>query len=232
MGLDELGELGRERRVGRHRDSPGGIAQEEAAGAVHRVRLGELPEVGRRGAVPDVEEGEVRLAVLAHLERQLRRGRHPAVAQLARAHPRQVVEPQPVELLHELGALLVEGQQQAALPRLRGGLELRRRVALKRPDEEVPASIASHDRADRAPAIRVAQPGEDLGARYEVGEATEERLDLLRDTGVRGHSPVLPAPVEPAPGQLLDGLVQLLVKGEIEDNLGLTGIVLEEPHPP
>ena len=102
MGLDELRELRRECRVGRHRHSPGGVAQEEAARPVHRVRLGQLPEVGRRGAVPDVEEREMRLAVLAHLERQLRRRRLPAVPQLACAHARQVVEPQAVELLHEL----------------------------------------------------------------------------------------------------------------------------------
>ena len=42
--------------VGRHGDAPGGVAQEEAARPVHRVRLGQLAEGRRRRAVPDVED--------------------------------------------------------------------------------------------------------------------------------------------------------------------------------
>jgi hypothetical protein len=231
MGLHELGELRSERGVGRHGHAPGRVAQEEAPGPVHRVRLGQLPEVGGRAAVPDVEEREVRLAVLAHLERQLRGRRLPAVAQLARAQAREIVEPQALELLHELRALLGEGQEHPALAGLGRALELGGRLALKGPHEEVASSVAGHYGADRPPAIRVAQPRQHLRARDEVREATQQRLDVLGHARVRGHSPVLAAPVEPAARQLLDGLVQLLVKGEIEDDLGLTRIVFEEPNP-
>jgi hypothetical protein len=43
---------------------------------------------------------------------------------------------------------------------------------------------------------------------------------------------MLAAPVEPAPRQLLDGLVQVLVEGEIEDDLRLARVVVKEPYLP
>ncbi len=67
-----------------------------------------------------------------------------------------------------------------------------------------------------------------LGTRS--GKLRQQRLDRLGHARVRGHAPVLAAPVEPAPRQLLDGLVQVLVEGEIEDDLRLARVVRKEPH--
>ena len=229
VSREELGELRRERRVGRHRHAPGGVAQEEAARAVHRVRLGKLAEGGGRPAVPDVEDGEVRLAVLAELDRELRGRRRLAVPERAGACRGEVVEPEALELLDQRGAVLAERQQHAAVRGVDAGLELLGRLALERAHEEVPLPLAGDDRADRAPAVRVAHPGEHVGARHEVGELRQQLLDQLRHARVRGHAPVLAAPVEPASRELLDGLVQVLVEGEVEDQLRLTRVVREEP---
>jgi hypothetical protein len=177
-----------------------------------------------------VEEGEVRLAVLSDLNRHLGGRRRLAQAQRARAGEGQVVEPQAVELLEERRVLLAEREQHAAIARIGARLELLGGVALKRPDEEVAATVARHDGAHGAPAVGVAQPGEHLRARHEVRELSEQRLDGLRHARVRGHAPVLAAPVEPAPRKLLDGLVQVLVEREVEDELGLARVVREQPH--
>ncbi len=55
---------------------------------------------------------------------------------------------------------------------------------------------------------------------------------VLRRPRVGGHAPVLAAPVEPPPRQLLDGLVQLLVEREREHELPLAPPLLEHPHAP
>ena len=227
--LEVLGELRRERGVGGHRHAPRGVAQEEAARPVHRVRLGELAEGGGRGAVPGVEDREVRLAVLAELERHLGGRRRLSGAQRARARDCQVVEPEALELLEQRRVLLAEREQHAPVARVDSRGELGGLVALKRADEEMAATVARHDRADGPPAVRVAQPGQHVRARHEVGEAREQRLDRLRHARVRGHAPVLAAPVEPAPRQLLDRLVQVLVEGKVEDQLGLARVVSEQP---
>ena len=200
MGLDELGELRRERRVGRHRDAPGGVAQEEAAGPVHRVRLGELPEVGRRGAVPDVEEREVRLAVLAHLERSAR----PGPASCRRAARARTSAP---------------GRRAAAR---RAAARARRspssKGSSKRPspasvapsssDGDSPWSVRTRKcpRPSRATTVQIArQRSESLsqastsGLGTRSGKRPRSASIALRDARVRGHSPVLAAPVEPAP---------------------------------
>src|SRR6185436_11273810 len=56
-----------------------------------------------------------------------------------------------------------------------------------------------------------------------------EPLDRLRDARPCGHAPLLAPPVEPATGQLLDRLVQLLVEAEVEDQLRLARVVREQP---
>ena len=48
--------------------------------------------------------------------------------------------------------------------------------------------------------------------------------------GVRRHAPVLAAPVEPALRQPLDGLVEVLVEREVEDQLApLARILVAQP---
>jgi hypothetical protein len=42
---DELGQVGCQRRVGRHGDRPGAVAAEVAARAVNQPRLGQAPEL-------------------------------------------------------------------------------------------------------------------------------------------------------------------------------------------
>src|SRR3954447_8814465 len=81
---------------------------------------------------------------------------------------------------------------------------------------------------DGAPLVRLAQPVEHLGARLELGEAGQHVLHALRQAGVGRDAPVLAPPVEPAAGQLLDGLVDLVVDREAEDELTLAGVVVEE----
>src|SRR6185295_12086399 len=63
-------------------------------------------------------------------------------------------------------------------------------------------------------------------------ELREQLLDRLGDPRTSGHAPVLASPVEPAAGQLLDGLVQVLVEPKVEDELGLARIVREQPDLP
>jgi hypothetical protein len=176
-----------------------------------------------------VEDREVRLAVLPDLDRHLGRGRCAAGTQRASAREREVVEPKALEVLDELGALVAEREQHAAIAGVVPLLELLRALALKRADQEVPAPVTRDDRAHRTPAIRVAQPGEHLRAGHEVREPREESLDGLGHARVRGNAPVLAPPVEPAPRKLLDGLVQVLVKRKGEDQLGLARVVVEQP---
>ena len=84
--------------VGRHRHAPRGVAQEEAARTVDGVRLGQLAEGDRGRAVPGVEDREVRLALLAELERHLGGGRRLAELEQPRAGAGEVVEADAVEL--------------------------------------------------------------------------------------------------------------------------------------
>ena len=144
--------------------------------------------------------------------------------------PREVVEPQALELLHQIrGSDAEREQRRGPRPRSVRPLQLGRRLALERADEEAPAPSRATTDAEGAPAVRVAQPGQHLRARHEVREVRQQGLHRLRHARVRGHAPVLAAPVEPAPRQLLDGLVQLLVKREVEDELRLSRVVREEP---
>ena len=137
VGLDELGELRRERGVGRHGDAPRGVAQEEAARPVHRVRLGQLAEGDRRRAVPRVEDREVRLALLAELKRHLGGRRALAELEQARARGGEIVEADAVELPQERGVLGAEREERAAVAGVGAAVELVGAIALKRPHEEM-----------------------------------------------------------------------------------------------
>src|SRR5688500_11466157 len=106
------------------------------------MRLRELAEVRGRAAIPDVEDREVRLAVLADLKRHLGRGRRVAGPERARAGRREVVQADPVQLLQEGGVLLAEREQRAAVAGIRARVELVGPLALKRADEEVAAPVA------------------------------------------------------------------------------------------
>ena len=142
--LEVVGELRRERSVGGHGNAPRGVAQEEAPRPMHRLRLGELAEGRRRRAVPDVEHREARLAVLADLERHLGGRRCLSQPKQARGRRGEVVEPQPLELLEQLGVLVAEREQEASVAGLRRPSPARRAA---RPG----ASVRGSGRARRAP---------------------------------------------------------------------------------
>ncbi len=177
-----------------------------------------------RLVVPDREQRDVGLAVVADLEAQLRRRRLAAGLDLARAEAGQVVELGALEAAQHDRRVALEGQHHAVLAHHGGALELGRRIARQRAQDERAGALVGHDRDHRAPAPGVVEPGQHLGIGLQLGEAPEQRLHRLGQAGVGRHAPVPAAPVEPAPRQLLDGLVELVVVGEVEDQLGLARI--------
>ncbi len=133
----------------------------------------------------------------------------------------------------ELDALAVEREREQVLPHGGPMRQLIGQVALKRANDERAGSVVppvgGHH---RPPAGGVAQPVEHLAARHEVGEANEHFLDRLGGARAGGNTPVLSPPVEPAPRELLDGLVELVVDREAEHDLPLAGVVGQEEDAP
>ena len=67
------------------------------------------------------------------------------------------------------------------------------------------------------------------GGGLQAGKLLQHGGHELRHAWVGGHAPVLAPPVEPAPREPPDRLVQLLVEREVEDDLGVSRVVREEP---
>ena len=229
MVVHEAGELERQRGVGRHADAPRSAAGVEAAGARHRVGFGNRLEGARGCGVPAGEQSDLGLSVVADAERELRRRRPAPGPQLAGGGPCQVVELKPLEVQHQLAAVLAEGNHQPVLSHLHRVLELLRRLARQNAQHEGARALVHQHRRDSAKAVGVTQPGEDLGRGNQIGKTLQQPLDRLRHPWIGGHAPVLAAPVEPALGQPLDRLVQLLVEGEREHELRLAGLLGEHP---
>ena len=83
-----------------------------------------------------------------------------------------------------------------------------------------PGALVGDHRHGRPPALGVVEPGQHLRAWARGPGSARAAARRLRHARVGGHAPVLAAPVEPALRQPLDGLVQVLVEREVEDELG------------
>ena len=227
---DELGQVRRQRRVRGHRDRPGAVAAEVAPGPVHQARLGQAPELLRVLGVPEREQRHVGLAMVAYLEAQLGGGGGQPGIELARARAREVIQVDPFEAGQPPRAGAAERQQELALARGQGALQGVGRVSGERAHQERPGALVRDHGDGRAPAVGLVQPLEHLRRGLEVREAAEQLGHELADAGVRRDAPVLATPVEPALGQPLDGLVELLVEREVEDQLrSLARILVAQP---
>jgi hypothetical protein len=164
--------------------------------------------------------------VVADLEAELGRSRRAALLQFARARPREVVELDSLQPVQPAGGRAGERDQQLGLPGRDRSVEGLRRVAGQRAHQESPGALVGDDRHGRPPAVGLVQPGEHLRSRLEPLEAGQQVADQLADARIRRHAPVLAPPVEPAPRQALDGLVEVLVEGEVEDELAALARVL------
>ena len=158
---------------------------------------------------------EVGLAVLADLERHLGGAAACSPSWSRRAHARgEVVEAQAVELAAAASAFsALNGNRVRPSPASRAAVELVRAVALERAHEEV-----ARGPRGRRPCTTARQRSESLsqastsGLGTRSGNCASSSSTGLATRGSRGHAPVLAPPVEPAPGQLLDRLVQVLVE--------------------
>ena len=182
--------------------------------------------------VPEREQRDVGLAVVADLEAQLGgRGRQ-ARLQLARARAREVVEVDALEARQPARARRCRTAA-AACPRRPGS-------APSRAAGGSPASV----RIRNAPAPSCAttvtaarQRSDSLSQREHLGRRPRARgkrpsssATSLPMRASAGHAPVLAAPVEPALRQPLDGLVEVLVEREVEDQLrALARILVAQP---
>ena len=231
VGGHELGEVGGQRRVGGHGDAPRRVAHVEAARPGDRVSLGQLAELARGLRVPDGEDRDLGLAVVAHLDAELGRRGLASRRQLPGAAAGQVVELHAVELVEQVRVLHAEREKVPAVGRVGRLVQLRRSLAGQRAQDEGTGTAVGHHRDHRTPAIRVREPGPHLGGGLESREAVEHALHRLGHARVGRNAPVLRAPVEPALGQTLDRVVQLFVDREVEDDLDVARIVVEQPHP-
>jgi hypothetical protein len=233
MRHHEVRQVPAKRRVARHRHAGDGGTVEDATLAIEEVRLRQLPEVVRGARVPAGHQRQLRLSILANLDRHLGWSGLAAGEDVVHAPAREVVELQALEPQQQLRALPRERQLDVVVPDRSSGGDLRGRIAPKRAQQErarpVPALMGGDD---APPAGGVAQPAEHLAARRELWKARKHRLDRLGEPRIGRNPPVLAPPVEPPSRQLPDRVVQLVMDRKAEDELALAPVVLEQEDPP
>ena len=178
------------------------VAVEEAAGAGHRAAppAARRKSIRRPGSQPEVD-GQLRLAVVADLERQLGRARASSPSSSStRARAREVVELRPLELRDRGAAGRSNGITSAALaPRRRW------RAAAPRAARPRSCAARTRPRPREAPTDTSArQRSESLsqastsGVGSSRGSARARPATCFAEARVGGHAPVLAPPVEPA----------------------------------
>ena len=177
----------------------------------------------RRLGVPAGVDGQLRLAVVADLERELGRRAASAASSssraLARARSSSARPRCPATAAREAGAERDHEPALADRPRSRAA-RLLGRLARDGAQHERPGARRGRPRT-RAPASdpsRSARRAPRAWARA-AGSARARSATSFAEARIGGHAPVLAPPVEPAPGQPADRLVQLLVEREVEDDL-------------
>ena len=212
-------------------DAPERVAGEEAAGPGHRARLRQSPEVVRRALIPAAVDGQLRLAVVADLERQLGCVGRLAERQLARARTREVVQLRALDVRDPPRGGAVERDHEPPL----ATADARARDISSGGSPEMVWSTNAPAPSWAPTNTSARQRSESLsqsstsGGGLEPREALEHLGHLLGEARIGRHAPVLAPPVEPAAGQQTHGLVQLLVERELEDDLRVPGVVREQP---